>query len=372
MITFEFVRDFVELNSTCKLLSTQYINYDEKLKFQCSCGNIFEASFDKFKNRNKRQCNECGKLINNEKKRLSFNYVREFIENNSECLLLSAEDEYKNNMSKLKFKCKCGNIFIASFSNFQTHDKRRCNFCSKQNAINKIQTNISDIYNVYTEKGFIPLFDKCKNTNEKLPAIDKNGYKIFVSPSQLKTKGTNIFNISNIFSYENMLKYIETNEPTQKLLSDRYIGAHEQYSFLCEHNHIYKTTWSEFLTGTRCSICNKSKGEKKISNVLDFYSVYFIQQYKFKDCKLKIKLPFDFYLPLYNICIEYQGIQHYEAVDYFGGKDQLVIQQNNDQIKRDYCLNNNIKLIEIPYWDFESIEQILLNELHIKEGELSA
>jgi hypothetical protein len=82
----------------------------------------------------------------------------------------------------------------------------------------------------------------------------------------------------------------------------------------------------------------------------------------------------------YNICIEYQGEQHYKAVEFFGGKDQFKTQQKLDKIKRDYCKNNNIKLLEIPYWDFNNIEQILLKELNLininlnntKAGELSA
>jgi hypothetical protein len=78
----------------------------------------------------------------------------------------------------------------------------------------------------------------------------------------------------------------------------------------------------------------------------------------------KKSLRFDFYLEEFNTSIEIQGKQHYEPVD-FGGRPRewsiqdFKIQQIRDQIKRDYCKENNIKLLEIPYWDFDNIEQIL-------------
>ena len=81
-------------------------------------------------------------------------------------------------------------------------------------------------------------------------------------------------------------------------------------------------------------------------------------------------LPFDFYIPDLNICIEYDGEQHFEPVD-FGGKGKeyaekrFKAQQKRDNIKTEYCKNNNIKLIRIPYWEFDNVENILKQELNI-------
>jgi hypothetical protein len=49
------------------------------------------------------------------------------------------------------------------------------------------------------------------------------------------------------------------------------------------------------------------------------------------------------------LCIEYDGIQHFESVEYWGGQSALENQQLRDQIKTDFCFNNNIKLIRIRY-----------------------
>ena len=78
-------------------------------------------------------------------------------------------------------------------------------------------------------------------------------------------------------------------------------------------------------------------------------------------------LPFDFYLPDYNTCIEYDGIQHFEVVDYFGGLDGFITTKIRDTIKNEYCKSKNIKLIRIPYWGFDNIENILKKELNIKK-----
>ena len=64
----------------------------------------------------------------------------------------------------------------------------------------------------------------------------------------------------------------------------------------------------------------------------------------FEDCIDKRPLPFDFYLPEYNICIEYQGQQHYYPVEIFGGKNAFESQVLRDNIKREYCQKNNILL----------------------------
>ena len=62
-------------------------------------------------------------------------------------------------------------------------------------------------------------------------------------------------------------------------------------------------------------------------------------------------LPFDFYLKNLNICIEFNGKQHYEPIEYFGGINSLKSQIKRDLIKREYCYNNNIHLIIIKYDD---------------------
>ena len=68
-------------------------------------------------------------------------------------------------------------------------------------------------------------------------------------------------------------------------------------------------------------------------------------------------------MPKYNICIEYDGRQHFEIVKKFGGLEGFIDTKIRDTIKNTYCKKNNIKLIRIPYWDFDNIEKILHKEI---------
>lgn len=105
------------------------------------------------------------------------------------------------------------------------------------------------------------------------------------------------------------------------------------------------------LNGSGCPNCHqKSKGEMKIKQWLDRHKITYIYQKIFDDC-IDIKpLPFDFYFPDYNKCIEYDGIQHFQPVDYFGGQKWFEYTQRHDNIKTQYCKTHNILLLRIPYY----------------------
>ena len=78
-------------------------------------------------------------------------------------------------------------------------------------------------------------------------------------------------------------------------------------------------------------------------------TINFVQEYRFEDCRYKLPLRFDFYIPEHNLCIEYDGIQHFKSFEFFGGEDKLKITQMRDEIKNDYCKKNGINLIRISY-----------------------
>lgn len=107
---------------------------------------------------------------------------------------------------------------------------------------------------------------------------------------------------------------------------------------------------NNILSGRGCPICNQSHGERQVATFLDNCNIKYIRQYSFSDCVDKKPLPFDFYLPHYNVCIEFDGIQHFESVEIFGGYETFQITQHHDTIKTNYCLYNNITLLRIAYY----------------------
>ena len=112
-----------------------------------------------------------------------------------------------------------------------------------------------------------------------------------------------------------------------------------------------------------CAFCAGTKGEQKIMKVLQENKVNYIFQHKFIDCKNKLPLPFDFFIPSYNICIEYDGEGHFEKFRYHNAENKFIETKINDNIKTKYCESNNIKLIRIPYFKYDYIDNILKEEL---------
>jgi len=131
-----------------------------------------------------------------------------------------------------------------------------------------------------------------------------------------------------------------------------------------ELNIYEKKNMENNKTRNGCPKCSLSKGERKIMAYLDKMDIEYISEFRINGCKNQITLPFDFYLPKYNMCIEYDGEQHFRPIEYFGGIKTFEKQIERDKIKNDYYLDNNIKLIRIPFNMFDEIENILISELN--------
>jgi len=116
------------------------------------------------------------------------------------------------------------------------------------------------------------------------------------------------------------------------------------------------------INGSGCPKCNYSKGESKIEEILNENKIKFIPQYKFNDCIHKEKLRFDFYLTELNTVIEFDGEQHFEVKEHWGGEKEFNNIKMRDYIKNKYCINNNIKIIRIPYWE-KNIRDFLMEKL---------
>lgn len=153
--------------------------------------------------------------------------------------------------------------------------------------------------------------------------------------------------------------------PHIKRIGD-YTGVNNYIRFKCEKCGY---EWDCKLQYLRyCPNCEQEyfyQGEHIVHTVLQEENINYEFQKRFEDCKNVRVLPFDFYLPDYNTCIEYQGIQHYKPVDLFGGDETYQVRQQNDEIKRQYCKENNIKLIEIPYLynTKEKVSEYLLKQI---------
>jgi len=143
----------------------------------------------------------------------------------------------------------------------------------------------------------------------------------------------------------------------------KYKDSHTKIKIICKKHGIFEQRPYSHLSNAGCPKCKQSKGEKTINNKLTNLNIDFVNQKIFKDCKNIRYLPFDFYLPDYNMCIEYDGRQHYQHIEYFGDKNNFIYTKHNDKIKTNYCKDNNIDLLRIRY--DENIEEKLNSILEV-------
>lgn len=157
-----------------------------------------------------------------------------------------------------------------------------------------------------------------------------------------------------------------TNQNFGKLTALFIIGQTSNHKNIwhcrCECGNETNVVAGDLLSGkTQSCGCLVSKGEEKINFILQELKIKFNTQKTFNDCinpKTNTKLRFDFYLPDYNCCIEYDGKQHY-----ISNWEPLRNIQYRDNLKNQYCINNNINLIRIPYTDFNSIDKKYILEV---------
>jgi hypothetical protein len=137
-----------------------------------------------------------------------------------------------------------------------------------------------------------------------------------------------------------------------------YINKKTKVKIICSKHGVFEQRPMHHLRKCGCPKCHESKGEKIIEQVLNENKVEFEKQKNFKNCKFKNKLPFDFYLPKYNLCIEYDGEQHFKPIKIFGGKNRFLKQQKTDTFKNVFCEKEKIILVRISFRD--NIKQKML------------
>lgn len=304
-------------------------NSGQKIKVKCDiCGTIKEITKNRYMNNTKNETTyySCSRKCSNNKYK-------------DTCL-----EKYKvDNISKLKeIKKKKENTTLLNYN---------VSF-PMQNNIIKDKSSESKLFK-YNDKNYN------NQTKRRKTSLIKYGVDIPTKYEKIKEK----LSKNNRINYNEMLETIKKTDYKYLDNDENYINSHSKIKITCpEHGNFYQKLYKH-KQGQGCPKCNQSKGEKIIENFLKKHNIKFETQKKFENCKNKKQLPFDFYLPDFNVCIEYDGLQHFESVEFFGGNEYLEKIIENDNIKNSYCKNNNIDLLRIPYnYDVEDI----LNNIFLK------
>lgn len=135
----------------------------------------------------------------------------------------------------------------------------------------------------------------------------------------------------------------------------------------CECGGYIEATTKDLNSGhVQTCGCFNSRGNSIIQQILEGMKEEFKAEYRVKIEDYYMR--YDFYLPHYNLYIEYDGEGHYEPIDFAGkgeewAKNNFERVQKYDSLKNQYCKDNNINLLRIPYWDFNNIKNIICQEI---------
>ena len=286
-------------------------NTKVSLKIKCKCSNEFKAPLDKFKNQNKKQCNECGLDI----KRKRFAKTQQQFEDEIKKLV---GDEYT----------VIGKYINTDMSIDIRHNSETCN-----NYIWNARPNL------ILRGGRCPI---CSYIN--------NG---------IKCRKT----------HEQFCKEVREVSQSNFTILSKYQGAFE--NIVVKHNicgHVFKTSARSMLKNRGCPHCNFSKGERNIYDYFKANKINFIQQYEYAELVGMGSYPLKFDFAVFEdsnlkFLLEYDGEYHYLPIL---GQLALDKQQEHDRRKDEYCKLHNIDLLRIPYWDFDIIEEIIDEKIAIK------
>lgn len=356
------------------LLDDEYINQKQALHFICNKHKNFGIQTIVYRNLKYKNngCHCCAKEKFEQNNRTSASEAKKLVEEKGlEFISISYASENNKTYASIKFICpKHRYVGVQETPLYQIKNgKYGCNYCNFvldtytfEEKLKERNINYFNVIGKYINQD-TPIELQCK----------RHGFNYFQRPRKI-FEGVNScpecrresLKTQGLLSLEEaQLKLLKTH-PMVHIVGkykdtftpvELYCDTHD-YEFKCSiNNYLYKGKYE------CCPKCCRTNGESRIIKFLDNLKYEYTQQKTFDNCKDKQLLSFDFYLNDFNTCIEYQGEQHYYSIEHFGGEKRYKRQLLHDEIKREYCINNNINLIEIPYWEKEDLEDFLWNEL---------
>lgn len=253
---------------------------------RCNCGNEFDAIADNLKERPNMSCNECANKRRAENNRID-------VVGNKYGRLTIIDTILNTYPTKVKCKCDCGNIYVGAQTDIVSGHTQSCG------CLHKDRTSES-------------------NTKDWTGVISAHGVE---------------------FLYQDIM-----NDQGQWLWRCKCGICGGEFTALpakINNGHI-----------TSCGCAAQSAGERLILSILGELNADFEPQYSFADCRSVNVLRFDFAVfdnSTVSYLIEYDGKQHFESIDLFGGIDGFKDRQKRDEIKNNYCKQCNIPLLRIPY-----------------------
>lgn len=376
----EYEKQLKEITNTI-IPTSEYLGWTLPIDYHCLiCGNDWTSKEARNVIRGY-GCPTCGtknrtmalKMLNKGRLKSEEQFRKELAEKQPN---LIPNDTYINGKTKYHCTCKIHNCDVYTTPDKYIHRGQGCNLC----AIEKSKYATRYNHESFVEKLFsvnpnLEVLSEYTNIKDRLDIRCKIcDYKwkpmaeslIFsTNPCGCPSCAGNAVKDSSTFEEE-----LKITHPELQLLSP-YIRSNRKVHVLCtDCNKDFWVTPNKLQQGQHCPHCKISHGERLIRDVLTNLNIEFEMQKRFDNLKGlgNKKLSYDFYLPTYNLLIEFQGEQHERPVIFKGltekiAQERFIKQQEHDKRKRDYAKSHNIGLLEIWYYDINLVEDILLKVL---------
>lgn len=350
----EAIREMKEINPNVEILS-DYVNMNTKMKFRCNiCGHEFENDPRHIIHRHQ-GCKKCFDKANAIRRTKS---IKQFVE---EARAIHGDKydyslvNYQGAFKKVQIICPKHGIFEQIPD---SHINQRCG-CAKckfdwhvvteEEFLNRVKEKFGDKFDLskmnyidYTTPITIicPIHGEFEMTPYAFVNCDNGCHECGKEVGIRKLTSTTEEFISKA-------KKIHNDFYDYSLVN--YINSRTPVDIICPKHGVFTQTPSAHLHSKGCPSCARSKGEMFIERYLREHAFEYIPQYP---CRFfEWRLYADFYLNVNNkeYIIEFNGRQHYQPVERFGGQKTFEHQQKRDQALRDYCKYNHINYVEIRY-----------------------
>ena len=356
--------------------SVKYTNNKTKVKIKCNtCGNIFLQKPNS--HLSGIGCPVCGHKKAHEKTtKTTEQFIHEAQEIHGQAYDYSLV-EYVDNRKHVCIRCNiCGNTFYQAPLN-HLHGQG-CPKCGTEKAHLKLALTASEFINrakaVHGDKYDYSFVDYINN-HSKVKIICNNCGRTFeqtpdnhLSGQGCRVCSTKRWNNERKMTQDDFVqKSLNVHGSRYDYSQVNYIDYHEPVKIICRNcGKAFMQRPVVHLTGRGCPYCRKSKGEIAITDLLLQAGINFETEKWYKDLYYMDKkhhLRYDFYLPDYNLLIEYNGRQHYEYVEEWHSEPNATFadQQARDKLKYDYAKDHNIRLLIVKYDD--DIEEKIMKEL---------
>jgi very-short-patch-repair endonuclease len=268
-----------------------------------------------------------------------------------------SESEYLSGSSKIKILCKTHGAFMQiAWNHINGAGCPECaglikktteKFIKESNKVHKYRYD-------YSKTNYIRIRDKVE--------IKCLTHGTFFQEPFIHLKGSGCPKCAHSFQSDTQSfidKAREIHNDLYNYEKTKYIQSKEKVIITCKKHGDFFQSPNNHLKGTGCPRCRRSKGEILIQQYLDKNSIKYIEQHKIDGCKNKRRLSFDFFLPDFNVCIEFDGLQHFKSSDFFGGNKRLLDVIRNDEIKNDFCKNAGLELIRINDFNVYLLDSML-------------